>query len=162
MNLKEIHPPALYKLLGYLEAVSDFIRTGELKWYYDIRLVDIECDSLDIKLLIKSAYPGSNPETAQINESAFQNLVETLRHELGRRLKPEEVLKLLTPVTELRGEMWHYLGECVNYNASRVIEYTTSDALDDFGSGGIVGNFAFVIIDENQNRCLFLSGGDCD
>jgi hypothetical protein len=31
MNLKAIESPALYKFIGYLDAVSDFIRTGELK-----------------------------------------------------------------------------------------------------------------------------------
>jgi len=34
--------------------------------------------------------------------------------------------------------------------------------MDDFGAGGITGNFAAVILNETQKRCLMLSGGDCD
>jgi len=162
MNLTEIETPDLLKLIGYLEAVSDSIRTGELKWYFDVRLFECEGPFSDIKVLIKAAYPESNPETAEITEGSIHDLAETLRHELGRRLEPIEGLRLLTPVTELRGEMWQYLKECIDYEQSRIFEYTTTDGLDTFCSGGTVGNFAAVILNENQKRCLMLSGGDCD
>jgi hypothetical protein len=55
-----------------------------------------------------------------------------------------------------------YSFESLQLEESRIYEYTTSDVPDDFGKGGIVGNFAAVILNENQRRCLFLSGGDCD
>jgi hypothetical protein len=162
MNLKGIEPPALYKLIGYLEAVSDFIRTGELKWYFDVRLFEYDEVVSDIGLLVKTAYPESFPEKAEISEASITDLVETFRHEFGRRLESPERLSILTPVTDRRGEMWDHLNECLLLEESRIYQYTTSDVLDDFGSGGIVGNFAAVIVNENQRRCLFLSGGDCD
>lgn len=40
MYLNDLECPAAYKLLGYLEAVGDFIRTGEVKWYFAVRLVE--------------------------------------------------------------------------------------------------------------------------
>ena len=53
MNLREIEPPPLFKLLGYLEAVSDFIRTDELKWYFDVKLFEYDDIVLDIALLVR-------------------------------------------------------------------------------------------------------------
>jgi len=40
--MKEIKPPALYKLMGYLEAFSDSIRRSEFKWYFDVKLFEFE------------------------------------------------------------------------------------------------------------------------
>ena len=162
MNLKAIDPPALYKFTGYLEAVSDFIRSGELKWYFDVRLFEFDEVPSDIGLLVKTVYPGSFPERAEISEGSITDLVDTFRHELGRGLESPEWSKILRPVTESRGEMWDYLDECVSLEGVRIYDYTTSDMLDDFGSGGLVGNFAAVVLNEDQRRCLFLSGGDCD
>jgi hypothetical protein len=162
MNLKAIEAPALYKFIGYLEAISDLIRIGELKWYFDVRLFEYDEVVSDIALLVKTAYPRSFPENAEIREGSITDLVNTFRHELGRGLKSPEWWKILRPVTQSRGEMWDYLNECVALEGSRIYEYTTSDVLDDFGSGGLLGNFAAVVINETQRRCLFLSGGDCD
>ena len=114
MNLKAIDPPALYKFTGYLEAVSDFIRSGELKWYFDVRLFEFDEVPSDIGLLVKTVYPGSFPERAEISEGSITDLVDTFRHELGRGLESPEWSKILRPVTESRGEMWDYLDECVS------------------------------------------------
>lgn len=160
-NFKEINPPAVYKLTGYLEALSDFIRTGELKWYFDVALFEYEFANVDIKLLIKLAYPHSNPEKANITESSIHDLFESLKHKLGRWLQPP-VSKILLDTLDIRGEIGEYMNECVRCEDAQVFDYTTSDHLDEFGSGGIAGNFAAVIVDKNQKRCLFLSGGDCD
>src|SRR3954453_12295822 len=104
MNLKAIESPALYKVIGYLEAVSDFIRTGELKWYFDVRLFEYDEDVSDIGLLVKTAYPGSFPDKAEITEGSITDLVHTFRHELGHRLESPDRLSILTPVTDRRGE----------------------------------------------------------
>jgi hypothetical protein len=159
MNLKEIEPPALNKLVGYLEAISDFIHTGELKWYFDVTLFEYEDDFSDLALIIKTAYPESQPEKAKIAECSIADLVETLNHELGRGLYASPILM---PVIDGDGQIWRYLNECVHYERSRIFEYTTSESLDSFAHGGIIGNFAFVILDEQQHRCLLLGGGDCD
>jgi hypothetical protein len=41
-------------------------------------------------------------------------------------------------------------------------EYTTTNLLDGFSKRGVMGNFAFVIIDEQTRHILFFSGGDSD
>ena len=162
MNLREIEPSALHKLEGYLEAVSDFIRTGELKWYFDVRLFEVEGAVSDLRQLIKEAYPDSKPEKSEITEGTIRDLLDTLKHELGRGLPPTEGLRILTPVIEPHLGMWQYLGECIGYEQARFFEYITEERLDGFGAGGIIGNFAFVILNESQQRCLMFSGGDCD
>jgi hypothetical protein len=162
MNLREIEPPALYKLEGYLEAVSDFIRTGELKWYFDVRLFEVEGAVSDVRQLIKEAYPDSKPEKAEITEGTIRDLLDTLKHELGRSLPEMESLRILTPVVEPHLGLWQHLGECIGCEQAHFFEYTTKEKLDGFGTGGIIGNFAFVILDESQQRCMMFSGGDCD
>ena len=160
MNLREIEPPPLFKLLGYLEAVSDFIRTDELKWYFDVKLFEYDDIVLDIALLVKAAYPESFPDKAKIREGSITGLVDTFKHELGRGREPRDLSEVLNPV--YGGGLWEHLNECLQLEESRIYEYITSDVLDDFGSGGVVGNFAVVIVNDNLRRCLFLSGGDCD
>ena len=75
---------------------------------------------------------------------------------------PLKLRSFLKPVTDMRNELWQHLKECVDYENARVFEYYTRDTMDDFGAGGITGNFAAVILNETQKRCLMLSGGDCD
>jgi len=163
MNLKELEPPALYKLVGYLGAVSDFIRTGELKWYFDVRLVEYDEVVSDIALLVKVAYPESFPEQAQIKECSIADLVDAFWRELDIGLESSyPSSKIRRSVTERQVEMWDYLNECVPLEGSRIYEYVTSAVRDEFGSGGITGNFAAVVLNESHRRCVFLSGGDCD
>jgi hypothetical protein len=162
MKLTPIETPDLFKLLGYLDAVADFIRRGELKWYFDAKLFDCEGNFSDVRSLIKTAYPDSKPELADIDKASISDLVATLKHEFSKWLEPAEAEKLLKPVTDMRNELWQHLKECVDYENARVFEYYPRDTMDDFGAGGITGNFAAVILNETQKRCLMLSGGDCD
>jgi len=162
MELKEIESPNVYKVVGYLDAIGDVIRTGELKWSFDARLFEYEGTFSDIQSLIKGAYPDSKPDLANITEGTIRDLTETFKHELGRGLAEAEALRMLTPVTEVRGELWYYLNACVDLEHSRVFEYFTQEPVDSFRGGGIIGNIAAVILNENQKRCLLLSGGDCD
>jgi hypothetical protein len=162
MHLKEIDTPDVNKVVGYLDAIGDVIRTGELKWSFDARLFEYEGTFSDVESLIKEAYPDSKPELANITEGTIRDLAETFKHELGRWLSGVDALRLLTPVTEMRGEMWLYLNACVDLEHSRVFEYFTQEPLDSFRGGGLVGNLAAVILNETQKRCLLLSGGDCD
>lgn len=162
MHLKEIETPDLHKLLGYLDAVADFIRGGELKWYFDARLFDYEGAFTDVRSLIKTAYPDSKPELADIDEGSISDFAATLNHEFSKWLKPPEVTTPFGPITDMRTELWQHLKACVDYENARVFEYYTREPIDGFGSGGITGNFATVILNETQKRCLMLSGGDCD
>src|SRR5687767_3450109 len=149
MNLKEIETPDLHKLLGYLDAVADFIRGGELKWYFDAKLFDCEGRFTDVRSLIKTAYPDSKPELADIDEGTIADFVATLKHEFSKWLKPPEVA-LLKPVTDMRTELWHHLKACVDYENARVFEYYTQEPIDGFGAAGLTGKFAAVILNENQ------------
>lgn len=69
MHLKEIAPAPLYRLEGYLGAVSDFIRTGELKWYFDAVLFEVEGAVPDIKRLVSAAYPDCRPEGPTLSKA---------------------------------------------------------------------------------------------
>ncbi len=160
MNLKDIENPALYKLEGYLEAVSDFIRTGELRWCFEVKLFEYEESVSDISQLIEAAYPSSKHEKAKMHEASIDDVRETFKHELGQFLSRNESLRMLTPVTSLYSEMWQYMRECIDLEESRIYEYFSSEK--DGLLNGIAGDFAFIMHDERMRRCLIFIGVTCD
>lgn len=147
--------PALYKLQGYLEATSDFIKTGELKWGFEVTLYEYENPDLDVVQLVKAAYPESHPEKAEITECSLEDMLETFKHELGRCLPAMETKRILQPILSLYAGMWQYLNECIDYKQSRFFEFFPSDEPNGL-IGGILGEFAFIICNENTHHCLIL------
>jgi hypothetical protein len=163
MNLTPIETPELFKLMGYFDAVADFIRgDGQLKWYFDFKLFDCEGTFSDVQSLIKHVYPTSKPELADIHEGRISDVVASLKHEFSKWLTPPEVATLLQPVTDMRTELWQHLKACVDYENARVFEYYTQESMDGFGHPGLTAQYAAVILNETQKRCLMLSSGDCD
>jgi hypothetical protein len=162
MSLNEIEFLALHQLRSHLDEVSDRIRTGELKWYFDVRLFELEERVSDIRPLIKAAYPRSCPEKAEIRECSLDDILETLGHELGRFIPALIGMEPLAQVVSPYSELWKLVEGCIDFWGARFFEYLPSDHLDEFGKGGIIGNFAFVILNDSQRRCLMWSGGDCD
>lgn len=155
MNLKEIEIPALYKLEGYLEAVGDFIRTGELRWGFEVALYEYENPDLKIVQLLKAAYPESQPEKVRITECSREDMLATFNHELGRCLPAMETERILQPILGLDAGMWRYLYECIDYWHSRFFEIHATDE-PNYLIAGLLGEFAFVICNENTHRCLIL------
>lgn len=152
MNFKKIEIAALHKLLGYLEAVSDFIRTGEIKWYFDVSLYECEELTPDIKRLVKTAYPNSKPEEAKLTEGSIEDVIETFNNELGRFASHAEELRILLPISTQRAGMWQYLSDCIDYEHSRIFEYFSSE--QDSLSNGIMGGFAIIFYNEKMGRYL--------
>lgn len=160
MYSENLEISALYLLSGYLSALSDILRTGELKWDFEVRLLQIDVRIHEIKTLIQSSYPGTNLETAEITQTSVAGLVETLEHELGQNLTATDRLRIMTPILSFGGAMWDYLNECIDYEKATVYEYFNSEFDELFH--GIAGGFAFVLVSERQNRCLFLTGSTSD
>jgi len=160
MKMKEIETPALHKLAGYLEAISEFIRTGELKWYFDVRLFEGEQSGSDVLSFIKEIYPDARFERSDISEASAKDVVETLEHELGRFCPPLEALRVLGPSSTYTAAMWQYLSECIDYEHSRIFEYFSPEK--DSLLSGIMGNFAVIFYNERLNRWLIFSGATGD
>lgn len=160
MYSENLEISALHHLLGYLSALSDFLRTGELKWYFEVRVLQTDARVHEIKTLIQRSYPGANLETAEITLTSIAGLLETLEHELGQHLPATDRLRIMTPILSLTGALWDYLKECIDYEKAAVYEYFNSES--DELLNGIAGSFAFVLVSEGQNRCLFLTGSTSD
>jgi hypothetical protein len=160
MYLNNLESPAAYKLLGYLEALSDFIRTGEVKWYFDVRLFETDAPGDDLKAVIKEAYPAAKVETAELVDASILDLIETFQHELGQFLPEHERLRIITPISSMTGMFWEYLREAIDHDESRVFEYVNPES--DELLHGIAGHFAVIILNEKLRRCLILSGTTSD
>src|SRR5690348_7806561 len=128
MHLENLDIPAVHCLSGYLSAASDFLRTGELKWYFEVRLLRTDAGAQDIETLIKGSYPDAKLDTAEITPSSIAGLLETLQHELGQHLPPTDRLRILTPILSLTGAMWDYLNDCIDYENATIYEYFNSES----------------------------------
>jgi hypothetical protein len=135
-----------------------------LKWYFDVRLFEFEDIYPSVQGLVKAAYPGSLPHKAEIKELSIYELGQAVKRELGVEFNDPALSNILGLVTGFQGEILDYLNECLNFDGlgTRIYEYQTAEQLDEFGSGGLTGDFAAVVIDDKQHRCLFLIGGDSD
>jgi hypothetical protein len=147
MTIREIETPELHRLIGYLETLSERIRTGEVFWEFEARLFEYEDRISDIRELIKSAYPDVKIESAQITEGSVDDMRETLEHELGH---------FLPQISTYLVEMWSHLKECIDYEEPRICEYFSSEK--DGLLHGILGDFAIIIYNDDSGRCLFLLG----
>jgi hypothetical protein len=102
-------------------------------------------------------------ERATTEKITFAEMLERLNERLSSSLgsRGKSVNGVRQIVTEY-SDLWWCLAKYVDFNRAQIHEYSTTNRLDGFGSGGILGNFAFVIIDEQTRQILFFSGGDCD
>ena len=85
MKLEPIELPNLYELRGYLEAVSDLVRTGQLRWYFDTKLFEMDVSEFSIQELIKTAYPQSHPDSATRRRARPQERRTSGRRTAGAR-----------------------------------------------------------------------------
>jgi hypothetical protein len=83
MNLKEIEPPECQKFIGYLEALSERIRIGEVFWQFEIRLFECENKISNIRELIEYVYPGAKVDKAEIIEGSVEDMRKTFEHWWG-------------------------------------------------------------------------------
>lgn len=67
---------------------------------------------------------------------------------------------ILTRAVCPNAALWQHLRECIDYERGRFFRYRAKERLDGFATGGAIGNFTFVLLNESQRRCMMLSGWD--
>lgn len=163
MNLIEKSPREFLELNYYLERISDSIQRSDLRWYFHFRLYEFDSLSDSVKNIVAKVYPNVDLERATTEKITFAEMLERLNEKLSSYLTPrgENVDRTRPIVTEYSDLLW-CLAEYVDFSRAQIHEYSTTNLLDGFGKGGILENFAFVIIDEQTRQILFFSGGDWD
>src|SRR5258705_11503724 len=126
MKLKELKPNEMHQLSGYLEAVSDFLRTGEIRWNFEVRLFEVDVATFDLIEFLKEVYPDSKPRPEKICNSSLEGILTTLKHELDL-FASSELRGRIRPVTTGTGEMWIYLQQCIDLKDCRFYEYMSSE-----------------------------------
>lgn len=163
MKLEPIEPPELHELRGYLEGIGDLIRTGQLKWYFDTKLFEMDVSGCAVQDLVKAAYPDSDPDSATITDCSDLDILETLNHEFSKWLSTADHTRSLPlPLFRSDAQLWRYVKACIADEHFRKFECSTSERLDEFGAVGLSGGFAFIIVGEASRRSLFISGADYD
>jgi hypothetical protein len=163
MNLIEKNPSEFLEFNHYLEKISDSVQRSDLRWYFDFKLYEFDSLSDSVKNIIARVYPNVDLERATTARITFAEMLERLNEKLSSSLRPRgEIVDRARPIVTEYSDLWWCLAEYVDFSRAQIYEYTTTNLLDGFGSGGILENFSFVIIDEQTRRILFFSGGDCD
>ncbi len=159
MKLKELKPNEMHQLSGYLEAVSDFLRTGEIRWNFEVRLFEVDVATFDLIEFLKEVYPDSKPRPEKICNSSLEGILTTLKHELDL-FASSELRGRIRPVTTGTGEMWIYLQQCIDLKDCRFYEYMSSER--DEILNGLMGDLAIILLNERLARCLLLLAATSD
>lgn len=156
--MNEIEPDSLLQLRDYFSRLSHQHYMGQLSWFFDIRLFELEDSDIALHNLISIAYSEACPEKADITKTNFQDLQETLGYWFTTDFSGNPPKQWL-----IRGDRLfaHLVAQCIEYKQAEIYQYRTQERLDPLGAG-IVGNFTFIFLNFNQGRMLILSGGDCD
>jgi hypothetical protein len=163
MNLKEKNTNDFVEFEYYLEKISDSLQRSPFKWYFGVKLCEFDNLPEAIKNVVGIAYANAYPEQATLERKTFAEMVARLNQEFSMWLKPRgENADRVRPIVTEYSDLWWCLGEYIDFRRSQIYEYLPTNQLDEFGSGGLFGNFAFVIIDEETRHILFFSGGDSD
>jgi hypothetical protein len=163
MNLSEKNPPELEQLLSSLEELSDQLQVSDLRWHFELKLYEVDDTTLPIAQLVKSAYPDAYPDNASTRKVSLAEMIETMNWWFcgGGISGREENLRLRPIVTEYSDLFWRMSGY-IDFSGSEISEYIAMNPDDRFGRGGILGNFAFVIVDRESQHVLFFDAGQSD
>lgn len=156
--MNEVEPNSILQLREYFSKLRHKHYMGELSWYFDIRLFELEDSNTALHELISFAYPDASPEKAEITTSNFYDLRETLDYWFTTNFDGTPPKQCLIRGDRLFADL---LDQCIDYQQAEIYQYDTQERLDPLGAG-IIGNFTFIFLNFNQGRMLILSGGDCD
>jgi hypothetical protein len=161
--LREKNPPELEQLLFSLGKISDQLQVSDLKWYFNLKLCEIDDTTMPLAQLVKSAYPSAYPEQARIEKLSLAEMIEKMNWWFcgGGDSRNEENFRSRPIVTEYSDLFW-WMTDYIDFSRSGIYEYIAMNPDDRFGKGGILGNFAFVIVDQESQHVLFFKAGQCD
>jgi hypothetical protein len=159
VKIKELVITETQQLSRYLDAVGDFLQTGEIRWYFEVRLFEVDQSPFDLIEFLKEVYPRSKPRSDKIYDSSLEGIRETLGWELGR-FASKELRERIQPVIAGTGEMWLYLQDCIDLKNCQIYEYTSSER--DEILNGLMGELAVFFFSEKLSRCLILVGATSD
>jgi len=163
MNLIEKSSREFLELNYYLERISDSTQRCDLRWFFHFKLYEFDSLSDSVKNIVARVYPNVDLERATTEKITFADMLERLNEKLSSYLTPRGAnVDRARPIVTEYSDLWWCLAEYVNFSRAQIHEYMTTNLHDGFCSGGILENFAFVIIDEQTRHILFFSGGDCD
>ena len=162
MNL--LNTLELNRLIGYMDALKRSLNGCNYVTWFDAKQIKLEDTKIDLKTLIKLAYPQTKVENATFSESSSMHMVETIDEFIGR-VNPYDRDKNLADSKKrnLITGFWNNLSKCIDYQNARIIEYIPQGYnVYDPLRNSIFSGFTFLIIDREQKLCLLIHGSSAD
>lgn len=180
--MKLIKSPELARLNGYMEAMSCCLQGCNYVIWFNARGIeledgDLEPDTLnelamqetfqeatlnlEMQRLIKLAYPGAKPDLATMVECHHgPTWLVTRTNTFIARINPSDGFKNVSKdkKNNLIVRFWANVSRCIDYENARIFQYNPAFGVDDELWDFIIWGFTFLIVHQEQKRCLLIHG----
>jgi hypothetical protein len=159
--MKPLDTPEFHRLDGFMQGMSGLISHGQYDWHFAVK--GFAGTNMTAERIVEAAYPELKAENFTLIKCSPKDMVD----EINRQLSEERPMwgdpTRTAPVSLLPYDtaMWRLLKECIDYEHGQIFRYEAKDSFDAL-HWGISGDFTFVIINEQQRRCLIINAGNTD
>lgn len=161
--MRELNTPEMNRLSGYLEAMVDFLIGVNYVTHFETKGFVLAERDFVAQSIVKSAYPESEPEHAEVLSCSVQQMIERLNTSFTLPDPPYSDGDFRKEITENLSR--HYLSllkACVDYERALIVEYRPSDGVNDELWDFIYWGFTFLIYNAEQGRCVIIHGAASD
>jgi len=153
--------PEVQALKGHLEEMERFFVGTNYFAKFEAHVFKIEVPFLPLADVVLLAYPEAKPKQAATRQVSVEDMVEYLDSCLSLRFctSAREQAAIEERERWMRGEFWLRLEACVNYSGAEIVSYNGTDGLPGYW---VFWNFALLIHNIEQQRCVLLFGYSCD
>lgn len=116
---------------------------------------------LELQKLIQLAYPEAKPNLATVFECHHgPTLLINRINSLIARINPSDGFKNVekSKKHDLIRCFWRNVSECIDYQNVRVFQYNPAFNVDDELWDFVIWVFTFLVVNEEQRRCLLIHG----
>ncbi|MCC3585005.1 hypothetical protein [Microcoleus sp. PH2017_30_WIL_O_A] len=184
--MKLHNTPEIAKLNGYMEAMSCCLDGCNYVVRFSAKGIQLEDNELEsqtldelairenlqevipgseLQSLMQLAYPRTHPHLATMCECHHGLTWLTTRvNTFIARINPSDGFKNVDKHKKqnLTIGFWRNVNACIDYQNSRFFQYNPAFGVDDELWDFIIWGFTFLIVNEQQRRCLLIHGAASD
>lgn len=147
-------------LNAHLQEMMRFLAGADYSVRLEANVFRVPGAELPLADVVLLAYPEARPHEARTTSISVEDEAELLDDCLSLRwLSPREQQSKARREQWMRDEFWRLLAGCVNYSNAQVISYNGTHGLPGYW---VFWNFALLIHNPAQQKCVFLFGYACD
>lgn len=147
-------------LNAHLQEMMRFLAGANYSVRLEAKVFRVPGTTLPLADVVLLAYPEARPHEAHTRSGSLEDEDEFINDCLSLRwLSPREQQSKARREQWMRDEFWRLLAGCVDYQTAEVLSYNETHGLP---SDWVFWNFALLIYNPAQQKCVFLFGYACD